>query len=761
MEKVMLGFVCVFFTSALWPSLPHISLIGLGLLVLILCVWHKFSAIIAGALCAFLWSTIVAYTYTSMQVKPQLYNQTLIVEGEVKSIIPTTIDTHGPLSFTFVLDKIGNKASYFTPKVRLSWYQSQFPVQQGQRLRLLIKLKAPVGIANKHGFNYQKWLVSKNIVATAYVKQSPSNTILNAKTSLRQILINRLSSMGLHNEKWIRALMYGERSTLSKADWALMQTTGTAHLFAISGMHLGIVFGFCLLICKAISWLLLSVLRFSQIKIKTVYYILAASICAIYAWLSGFEIPVMRALISVFFVCILLALGKYWRLQASLLALLCIFFICFPFAHLGISFWFSFTAVCLIWFFLWRFPIKPASNIRQKLLYALKLQVFLSLATLPMIIIGFQSLPVVGLLANLIMIPIVTFVLVPLCLLAAFTSIVGYQSFYLLTIINRIFDYILTLLDWLNEFGQINVSSWQFSLSELILVLVLLVIISLPHWPYKNRLYCAVGLIITTNIVISSFIKTQNPNTWFVYVFDVGQGSAVVIETNGHYIIYDTGAKFRGGFSMANAVLLPFFESRAKPTIDTLILSHLDNDHAGGTSVLESSLDIRRTIQPSHSCFAGENFIWQGLKFELLWPLEPKSGEENNDSCVLKVSGAKHSILLTGDIEQPVEAALVKNYANTHSLQANIMLAPHHGSKTSSSLEFVQAVTPSFTVFTAGYNNRWGFPAQSVSQRYLNVGSTLFNTGLDGQITFTINESGITSSRYRTDEYRRWYFKTY
>jgi len=778
-EKCMLGFVLVFLTSALWPSLPKISLLVCALFLLIYLLKYRFGYFIVGMLCGFIWAGISAHFYIHWQFPSHFNQQNLVIEGYVDSIIAPSSQNKDSVYLTFVATKIGQNTSLFSPKIRLSWFQANADLQQGQRWRLFVKLKSAVGLANKEGFNYQKWLASKNIVATGYVKASPSNTLLNANTSWRQQHINELSQYNLVHQKWLKALMYGDRSELEQHDWQLMQNTGTAHLFAISGMHLGIVFAGMMWLSKSISILHSIVVNKArslacnsscnttinnsssaeQFNFKVINIVLAITVCIYYAYLAGFQVPVMRALLGACLFCILVVFDRFWRLPASLLSLLSLFLLLFPYAHLGISFWFSFIAVALIWFFTWRWPIPKNASILQTLWYGVKLQVFLSVATLPMIIAGFDTLPLVSLLANVLAIPVVTVILVPLCLFAALLQTFGLSSAWLLAIIDTSFSLLVPLLEYLNQWPALTLSDTSFSASTLFLIAWLSLHVLSPNVKHNKAfiVLCLVSVLIT----YSSHHKLSSSDEWHLYVFDVGQGSAMVIEVNNHFLIYDTGASFRGSFTMAESVLLPFFKSKGMPKIDKMILSHLDIDHAGGKSFLKNKLQIDTILSPADICNVGNDFVWQKLKFTILWPEQAQTGNDNDHSCVIKLHDGMHSVLFSGDIERKTEAILLKNdaFTSTNALKADVLIAPHHGSKTSSSLGFVKAVDPQYTVFSAGYQNRWGFPAPEVVARYQKQGTKIANTGKDGQITVLFSKDGISMRKYRTDEYRRWYYK--
>lgn len=772
-EKIICGFILVFLSGILWPSLPQITLTTFVVFILIIFVKYSLHPILIGMLAGFVWHSVSANTYLHWQFDRELYDQNLLIEGEVRSLLPAPKSALSKqLKFNFVIKKAGTKTQLLSPLVRLSWFNPALPLQQGDKLKLFVKLKPATGLANPDGFDYQTWLVSKNIVGLGYVKDSPSNQFLKQNPTLRQQWVNRLLAYELSHIKWILALTYGDRHLLDSQDWALMQRTGTAHLFAISGMHLGIVFGFVLLTNKTV---LTCIMCFWHVRGNITPWLLVcpSAVCVGYAQIAGFEIPVLRALFTVLLWTSIVICSQYWRSSSVLLLLLMSFFILFPFSILGISFWFSFISVLVIIFYLWRFPISSNKSLVNKIFYTIKLQLFISLVTLPIIALTFSSLPIFAFIANLFMIPIVTFILVPLCLLASILIGFGAQASELLWFINKCFSisfWVLNNIDATSAY--IFNENWQSTeLFELLialltkpLIIIFVMIALFPGWPKKRLILASILVLqLVQKTIDDNFSKTDS--SWAVYAMDVGQGSAIVITDKLGVILSDTGGSF-AGFSMAKTVLMPFFDANRIDTIDYVLLSHFDNDHAGGIDIITKELNVKRVLSPENACNR-ESFLinnpsgkGQFLSFtvQILWPLKANSGNENNQSCVIKLHNDKHSILLTGDIEKQVEAQLVSIYQDTDILKTDILIAPHHGSKTSSSLNFLRAVNPKYVIFTSGNHNRWDFPSKMVLNRYRKIGAEILITGEQGRIKLNIDGGHIAVSRYRIDEYKRWYF---
>jgi competence protein ComEC len=746
------------------------------------------STITKGALLGFIWATIMGYWYTTWQLAPQLFNENLIIEGQVSTVssgvgIEKSADTllknqnekESTARFNMSLTQIGKFSSWMQPTVSLSWYDAPFIPMQGQRLRLLVNLKAPNGLANPHSFHYQTWLASQNVVATGHVRNSPSNALVDARISLRQRSVTALGALELSHEGWLQALSFGYRSDLSAEDWTLLQGSGSAHLFAISGLHVSIVFAYCIFLFARPLALLLGLVQSPQFHLSKIVGGSAAIVCLLYGYLAGFQVPVLRAVLALLLWVYLNSTGSHWRMPSVLLYLLAAFFILFPFSILSISFWFSFSAVLSIWLFVWRFMPNSRLSFTDKLKYGLYLQLWLSIITLPLTLYVFQQLPLFALFANMLLVPWVSVVIVPLCVLASTAMMAHfyfaspaqiYEQLFTwadqamvptLWIMQKTVDATSTLLKEQNLIQHIRLEF--FSLSALILVLLVCI---LPFLHLKKcLLFC-----IFTNLLVKSYASP--PSEQKLVIFDVGQGSAALFtkrDEKGHSEswLFDTGASFRSGFSMVQAVILPYLAHYQITTLNKVFLSHLDNDHAGGINVIDAQVSIDELLTPQHGCvresFSENETSLGNIKLEVLWPFSAQHGQDNAHSCVVKLSVNQMSILFAGDIEHAQEQQILNRYHDTDTLAANILIVPHHGSRTSSTKAFIDAVAPEYAVFSAAKPNRWDFPHPQVLQRYRDVGSRILQTGEHGSIEFTFNNNTITQRAYRKDIYNRWYFK--
>ena len=265
--------------------------------------------------------------------------------------------------------------------------------------------------------------------------------------------------------------------------------------------------------------------------------------------------------------------------------------------------------------------------------------------------------------------------------------------------------------------------------------------------------------VIVAAMPFNKHISSPKSKGWQLVVFDVGQGLSVLVKKNDKAILYDTGASYPSGFNMIEAVVLPYLQHQGIRKLDKVIISHSDNDHAGGLVMLQQAMPIDELIfnnsknPNSKACLQGESFNWQGLIFQVKWP-EKQVSKENDDSCVLLISDGKHQLLLTGDISKKVEQKLLEKFPN---LRADVVVVPHHGSKTSSSESFIERLNPELAIVSAGFLNRWHMPVAEVVQRYQNNNIELLNTADSGQIIITFSDQDIVKHTYHDDLWPFWF----
>jgi len=751
--------------TATLQSLAELPPGGLALFLPIGClawlVWRRGRIALAACL-GFVWAAWVAALQQAEPLPWDSVGKDLVVEGVVASL-----PEEGERSTRFVLRALerseGEESVPFSHRIRLSWYADPPGLHPGARWRLKIRVKPPHGFANPGGFDYEKWLWQQGITATGYVRNSPANQKLSddwwvepvhrVRFSLRERI---LGAIGAGEEGGLAlALAIGDRSLLSRKQWSSFTHTGTSHLVAISGLHIGIVAGIAWWLSRRV-WA--AIPRLAE-RIPSPH---AAAIGAIlaalgYAALAGFAIPTQRALI-------MLGVGfgsLLCRRSISLLRVMCYALLAVlvmdPLAVLAGGFWLSFGAVAAILFV-------STGRIGFRSLWnkwgAAQVAVFVGL--LPMLLLMFGQVSLIAPLANLLAVPWFSLVLVP-AVLAGIAILLVMPSWG-----ERLLDWLQTPLEWtihaLDWMARTPFSIWfqaeppfwvwPFAFFGVVLLLA-------PHgWPARWLGVVALLPLLTFRA------PAPGPGELWLTVLDVGQGGAAVLRTAHHTLVFDAGPRYSRDFDAGAAVLVPYLRNAGIREIDVLVLSNADSDHAGGArSVLDqvpvlsllSGEPEELDLPEAKHCVAGQRWSWDGIEIAVLHPYRPGEWKGNNASCVLRARSPEgRTVLLTGDIEADAERGLVQRSGGE--LASDILIVPHHGSGTSSTPDFVSAVAPRFAVVSAGYLNRWGFPKAEVRDRWASAGATLISTAESGAIDFRIAPNGSlpAPSFYRERDRHYW-----
>lgn len=828
------------------------------------------------------------------------------------------------IRFVFLIEYVDGVALKQPIKTRLKWRKASERVEINQRWQFYLKLKPVHGYRNAGGFSYATWLRQQGIHATGYIlptkqtvprakeplpnKQSDNsrnkNLLLEGGGSLRQALINRMLLVKQFNQNeayndsldknssttdnaegteknaentdknkdalssLIFALSFGERSQLTQSQWHILSATGTQHLIAISGLHIGIVaLGVYFLINAFLKWFPWSMVLNSdmQKRLVTTNHLIISLVLSLvaavfYAYLAGFTLPTQRALIMLSVVVISKVLSLTFRPSTLLLVSVFLIVTITPFSIFSVSFWLSIYAVIVIFLMLWRaqsfFKQTNAGEgltlwerFRAFFLSLLIIQTGLSLAMLPIVAFVAGEISVIAFLANIVAVPLMSFIVIPICLIALITALLPMAIavfFYQLALSSLEIPW--TYLTWISvwQSALVSISNAQW-LILCFIALCLWAIYFVGISPYKLMIHvyrftrsgktrntifalCILGLCGSFRLVldddylaesfrstnsVGSLKSTEAPfnakeksQSWQIHMLDVGQGLAVLIEKNNRFILYDTGAKYPSGFSLANAVIIPYLNHRGVDSLDYLILSHADNDHAGGLYDLMLQLKIDKVLtnqayenivrqsqsqsqsqSPSQAsqkyqsavnerlfsaCNKETSFLWQDLTFDILSPAVPLSTPKaktkataktagamnlpkisrNDSSCVVRISDEKHAVLLTGDISQKVEKALINQHGD---LTANILVVPHHGSLSSSNEAFLNAVNPELGLVSAGYLNRWKMPQDKVRKRYKNQQIELLETAELGMVSVYFNAHEYQVKSFRNDVWPYWF----
>ncbi|MBW3515479.1 DNA internalization-related competence protein ComEC/Rec2 [Shewanella sp. NKUCC01_JLK] len=759
MNRFMFGFSAILLSAMLWPSLPPVSYIPylvVGALIL-----HRKIPVCAGGLFAVAWLTGFCLGL-SRQDLPVL-QQPIQVRGEIISLVSRNSDW---LSLDISLIKpnliLGPNA-----KLRLTWKDPP-EVDVGQVWLFTLTPKSIASVLNQGGYNEQKQLISQHVVGKGRVIEAQ---LLAVSPSLRNDLISALTPelASLPQGDILLALLLGDKHLISQARWQALRQTGTGHLVAISGLHLSVVAAWvyaCLLFG-------LSRLVSHQSRRNMTFALVAAGIgAAFYAYLAGFGVSTQRALVMILLLMLLSLLKRFSTAWERLLFALFVVLLLDPLACLSAGFWLSFCALGVI---LYTLVIQPkeftaVSTRRTRVgagllqFWAIQWRLSLGLGLLQGALFGGVSLH--SLWMNILAVPWFSFVVIPL-------AMAGFICWWVGTAFGFSWLGLLRLSDWsLSPYAQLLDISQQLpahwlALSDTILALGLSAFIGGVLWRYvpKNKNYTAwlslLSLLFIPALLfcITLWSPVQN-NRWAMHLLDVGQGLAVVIEKNGRGLVYDTGAAFGDDFSYAERVILPFLKAKGIQDIDYIVISHSDNDHAGGAPVLIKAYP-KALVITDMAGFSGQDcrprqIQWQGLSLNLLSP--PQALVGNNGSCVIRIDDDRQSLLLTGDIEKQIETSLLSRaLSGEYELQSEVLVAPHHGSKTSSTEAFIDAVAPKLVLFPAGFANRWGFPKSTVVERYQQREIMGLTTGIEGQISVIFQQSEREVKTYRGDLAPFWY----
>jgi competence protein ComEC len=634
----------------------------------------------------------------------------------------------------------------------------------GERWALLVRLKRPHGSINPHGVDYEAWLLERGIRATGYVRARAENRRLDAFVLRPDTLVERIRERvrerfraALPDAPYagvLIALAIGDQRAIDAAQWELFARSGITHLVSISGLHVTMVAALAMLLASAL-WRRVPglALRLPAQQAGIACGWLAA---LAYTLLAGFGVPAQRTLYMLSVVALALWLRRGASAAPTLALALLAVLLLDPWAVIAPGFWLSFGAVALLFY---------AGSGRIAAGHWLsdwgRAQWAVTLGLIPALLALFQQFSLVSPIANAVAIPLVSLVVTPLALMA-----VVLPSQPLLALAHALLAGLMTLLEWLAApswamWQQAAPPPWTIPMAILGCVWLLLPAGFPARW---------LGALLLLPLATIAPPRPA-PGELRLTVLDVGQGLAVHVQSAAHDLLYDAGPQYSREANSGNRIILPYLRALGVRRLDGMVVSHRDRDHAGGAqSVLDglpvgwlsSSLpaeDALRAVQVApRRCVAGERWEWDGVRFEFLHPraadYETPAVSDNDLSCVLRVGAGERSVLLAGDIGTAVEARLA---ATPGLLQADYLVAPHHGSRGSSSRAFVAAVGAREVIFTAGYRNRFRHPHLEVAARYAAAGARLLRTDRDGAVTLRVGALGSATELERERAQRYWH----
>ncbi|MFV9614860.1 MAG: DNA internalization-related competence protein ComEC/Rec2 [Gammaproteobacteria bacterium] len=788
-------------------------------------------------------SSFYAKQQLSYRLDEGLIGKNLLVNGFVSSIPASHSDVQ---RFEFIITELSafktdgsrinlKRIHQKTPrKIRLSWYYGR-PVRAGEKWQLEVRLKPPHGFMNPGGFDYEAWLFQHGIDATGYVRKSALNqrqpdvplslslsALMQPINKIRQSLSQKIETIAantlLSNQpgidyksdqtgsfSLIKALAIGDKSSISNQQWRVLTNTGTSHLMAISGLHIGLAAFFAYLLIRRL------VPAFVMKRIPAQHIALSGGllVALLYAMVAGLSIPTQRAIIMLFVLSVMMLIRRNHRPLDALGFALVLVLLLDPLAVLSVGFWFSFSAVAVI--FITLNSSRPGANnvltgksknawyhlvwfkVSSVLKQWIRLQLLITVFLLPLSLFMFQQVSLVSPVANLLLIPYVSFLVVPVVLVGIVCVFVlpGLAE-VLFRLAASLLDFIWPLLTYLAELPY---ALWVRGDVDIVKLLLLTMAMLLLYFSRELSCYIESHLrqrnlrqinqqravwslrFIACVLFFPLFITTKptfSAGEYQLTVLDVGQGSAAVIQTENHVAVFDAGAKFSDKLDAGSSVVLPYLRSQGIQFLDYLIISHGDADHIGGAQVIldahpETSLigqDIEKLVaSKKQACVAGDKWQWDGVDFVFLSPAtaglsngnsSTRHVKRNNQSCVLKVSSTAGSVLFTGDIEKRTEQQLLIGYGRQ--LDADVLIVPHHGSKTSSTPAFITAVDPEISIFSVGYKNKFKFPNDKVMARYERMEGTLLQTDKSGALSITLNnKTALVSEKYREKVRKYWH----
>ena len=653
-------------------------------------------------------------------------------------------------------------------------------VHAGERWHFTVRLKRPHGTANPYNFDFEEWALERNYRAVGYVYDKGDNRLLNRQPFAWRYAVERLrETIRANFQKTLGdapmtgvliALAIGDQASISASQWQTFTRTGVNHLMSISGLHItlfsSLIFTFSYFLWRRSGRL---TLLFPARKAAALLGVLAA---LAYTLISGYSVPAQRTLYMLSTVAALLMSSRNASQLQFLSTALFVVILIDPWAVLAPGFWLSFGAVALI-FYVSAHRVELLDVVGENIFFAKikhwlteygRLQWAMSIGLIPPLLAIFQQVSLVSPLANFFAIPLVSFCVVPLTLLGSIPS----------------FDFCLYPAQWIMQMCFIGLRWLENS--------------PLPVWtqhapPVWSVLLGTVGVLwillprgfpsrwLGWMMLLPMFLVFPKPpasNTAKIQIFDVGQGLAVGVQTEKHALLFDTGPDFNSEANSGNRILIPALRGIGITQIDKLVLSHNDNDHIGGTTGILQGMPVAEIVsslaadhpllagnEKHTACQNGQKWQWDGVNFEFIHPsddwlstLSKRENSDNNHSCVLRIYTKNEQLLLTGDAETIAEKNMLA--AHPEQLASSVVVVPHHGSKSSSSAEFVAATQPKFAIFSVGYLNHFGHPKTEIVARYQAIGSQILRTDQTGAVTILMGVDDLTIAQYRDSHRRYW-----
>ena len=612
------------------------------------------------------------------------------------------------------------------------------PLKAGQRWRMQVRVRAPRGLRNPGGFDTEQYAMAQRVAATGYVRAPEAATRLSAASGLqawRESMSARIAaSVSAPSSRFVQALALGDTRRLDAVDWATLRANGLTHLIAISGFHVGLVAGFFALLASGLWWLWPALARRWPAPIAAALAGLGGAVA--YAAVAGFALPTVRTALMIAVIAGARLLRRPMRTADALALSLLVVLLLDPLAVLAAGFWLSFLGVAWL---LWCLP----QATRRPLHDLVSAQGVATLGLLPLSAILFGQASLAGPFANLLAVPWWSLVVVPLALVGmALEALHAGAGAVAWTAAAWCFDRSWPLFEWL---GRSGLALWWlpeprwFALPMALLgAFWLLLPRGVPGKP--------LALLLWLPLLWPDRLLPRQGEAEIV-VIDVGQGLAILVRTANHALLYDMGPAVHDGFDAGERAVVPALRALGVGRLDRAVVSHADNDHAGGLAAVRLVFPASPTVAPAQSgvlastpCEAGQRWAWDGVGFRFLHPPLHFPYLRNEASCVLRIETAHGAALLTGDIGAVIERELVRR--DPAGVRAEVVVVAHHGSAGSSDPAFVAATGARHALVASGHGNRFGHPKPAVVARWQAAGAQVWDTGPGGALHVRLEERG-------------------
>lgn len=757
--------------SLLWFA--ALLLIGLPFLLRRHAALFRISIVSVSLLAGFLWASSVAHLRLADALPSEWESKDIQLVGVVASL--PQLQERGE-RFLFDVERVETENARVPQRISIARYFAgyrEFPptnakseFRPGERWQLTVRLKRPHGTYNPHGFDFEEWALERNIRATGYIRKNTDNARLAPLVYRPAYLVERVREAVrerfhavLGDASYagvLLALAIGDDDAISDDDWETFRRTGVIHLMSISGLHVTMVasLGFALVFAL---WRRVERLAL-RLPARKAAAVAGLAVAGTYALLAGFAVPTQRTFYMLAVLAVALWSGRSVSMSLVLCWALLVVVVLDPWAVVAPGFWLSFGAVAVLAYAGSHRLSRPGW-----LKESVRAQWVITLGLTPLLLALFQQVSIISPVANAFAIPLISLVVTPLTLLGAVVPIDA-----ILLAAHAVMSWCMRLL----QMGAgLPMAVWQQHAPPAWTIIVGVggILWMLLPRGFPMRWLGGAGLAPMFLLLPAS----PQAGALHAAILDVGQGLSVVLQTANHTLLYDTGPRYSEDADSGNRIVIPYLRGQGVARLDGMLISHDDSDHTGGAASVMKGLPVGWMGSPlpaNHPlqglagrdvpCFAGQSWTWDGVRFEMLHPTyrsyDIEKLKDNDRSCVLKVVSRYGSLLIAGDIEKVSELELLERAAP--SLNADVLVVPHHGSKTSSTTDFIQQVSPHAAVFTAGYRNRFGHPKAEVLERYRENGTTLYRSDMDGAIMFDLDhEGGITARTWRRSAPRYWH----